>query len=126
MNKLVASLLLVLLGTLIMCLMICMQRLPSPPIGEYHYSILLRSNFTWKAILLYTIAGFTIGYYFQSNCFLVGICLIGIFPITSIIESTIYPGSHNLIPFEFAVFFVYSLPSTFAALAGKWLHKKYN
>lgn len=126
MNKLVSSLLVALLGTLIICIMIYMQGLPTPPIGEYHYSILLRTNFTWIAILFYTIAGFTIGYYYQLNCFLTGISLIGIFPITSIIESTIYPGSHNLIPFEFAVFFVYGLPSTLAAFVGRWLHKKYS
>ena len=99
------------------------QHIPAPPTGEYYYSKLLRLNFTWIAVLLYSITGFAIGYFLQINYFLVGLCLTGIFPITSIIESIIYPGSHNLIPFEFAVFFVYSLPSIIAALAGKWLHK---
>ena len=125
-SKILASFFLILLGALIMFILQYFQNTHAPPSGEYYYSKLLRLNFTCIAILLYTITGFTIGYFFQINYFLVGLCLTGIFPITSIIESTIYPGSHNLIPFEFAVFFVYSLPSTFAALTGKWLHKKYN
>ena len=102
------------------------QNIPTPPSGEYYYSKLLRLNFTWIAILLYSIAGFTIGYLFQINCFQVGLSLIGIFPITSIIESIIYPGSHNLIPFEFAVFFVYGLPAIIAAFIGINIYKKLN
>ena len=123
-SKILASFFLILLGALIMFILQYFQNTPAPPSGEYYYSKLLRLNFTCIAILLYTITGFTIGYYFQLNCFIVGISLIGIFPITSIIESTIYPGSHNLIPFEFAVFFVYGLPAIIAAFAGKWLFEK--
>ena len=126
MKIIITSFSLILLGTLILFLLISIQGIAVPTTGEYHYSQLLRMNFTWIAIVTYTITGFTVGYFFQLNCFLIGLSLIGIFPITSLIESTIYPGSHNLIPFEFFVFFIYSLPATIAAFAGRWLYQNTN
>ena len=126
MHKLIAALLLILFGILIITSLIYFQGISVPPPGEYHYSTLIRLNFSRLAIIIYSITGFTIGYFFQLNCFLVGLSLIGIFPITSIIESTIYPGSHNLIPFEFAVFFAYGIPAIITAFIGKRVYLKLN
>jgi hypothetical protein len=122
-SKLVSTGLIVFLGALIMVAVIFMQGKPFPGPGEYHYSQLLRSNFTWVAICSYLVAGVALGYRFQYNAFRVGISLIGIFPITSVIEATFYPGSHNLIPFEFLVYFLYALPAVAGAFAGTWLFK---
>jgi Na+-driven multidrug efflux pump len=42
------------------------------------------------------------------------------------IEATIYRGSHNLIPFEFAIFFAYGLPAIIAEFVGKKVYQKLN
>lgn len=126
MHKLISAMLLILLGTLIMISLLYFQGIPSPTPGEYYYSLQLRQNFTWIAIVIYSITGFIVGYFLELNCFLIGLCLISIFPITSMIEATIYRGSHNLIPFEFAVFFAYGLPAIIAAFVGKKVYQKLN
>lgn len=124
MSKLVSSLLIILLGALIMSALIFLQGKPIPEPGEYKYSLMLRSNFTWVAILVQVIAGFLLGYWLTYNPFFIGICLLFIFPFTAILESIYYRGSHNLIPFEFVVYFLYSLPATSAAFLGKFLAKR--
>jgi hypothetical protein len=123
-SKLISSLLIILLGVFIMAALIFLQGKPVPAPGEYHYSYMLRGNFTWIAILIHVIAGFALGYRFQFNPFRVGICLIGIFPLTAVIEATYYKGSHNLIPFEFLMHFLYALPAVGAAFAGTGLFKR--
>lgn len=124
MSRLTTLLLIGLLGALIMAALILMQGIPSPAPGEYKYSQMLRNNFTWIALVAHLLAGFVLGYRYQVNPLLVGICLISIFPITAILESTYYRGSHNLIPFEFIVYFIYSLPAASAAFIGKWLNER--
>ena len=126
MYKLISAILLILFGSLIMISLLYFQGIPTPPPGEYHYSMLLRQNFTLAAIVIYSIAGFILGYFLELNCFLIGLSLISIFPITSMVEATIYRGSHNLIPFEFAVFFAYGLPATIAAFIGKKINTTLN
>jgi hypothetical protein len=123
-SKLISTALIVLLGALIMAVMIFLQGKPFPDPGEYHYSGLLRRNFTGMAVFFFVVAGFALGYRFKYNPFHVGISLIGIFPITAIIEATYYPGSHNLIPFEFIIYFLYATPAVIAAFLGKWLFKR--
>src|SRR4051812_10780460 len=78
--------------------------------GEYHYSTILRSNYGVFANVLFGAAGFFAGYLFGKNPWLIGICLWLVYPITALIEATVYRGSHNLIPFELAMFFLMSLP----------------
>ena len=122
--KLISTLLIVLLGAMIMVALICLQGKPFPDPGEYHYSRLLRSNFTGMAVGFYVVAAFALGIRFRYNPFRVGISLIGIFPITAVVEATYYRGSHNLIPFEFFIYFLYALPAVMAAFAGNWLFKR--
>jgi hypothetical protein len=39
------------------------------------------------------------------------------------VEGTVHRGSHNLLPLELIVVFIFSLPSVIAALLGRLLHK---
>lgn len=89
---------------------------------EYHYSELLRGNYlTIPGMTIFFIVGFCIGYFWKLNPWLAAFCLFFIFPLTSLIEATIYQGSHNLIPFEFIIFFCYSLPSVIAVYLGRYV-----
>ena len=106
-----------------MAALIFLQGKPIPEPGEYKYSLMLRTNFTWIALLVQVISGFILGYRHNLNPFLVGVSLISVFPLTAIMESIYYRGSHNWIPVEFVIYFLYSLPATSAAFIGKYLAK---
>jgi hypothetical protein len=80
--------------------------IPSEGNGEYYYSYFFRLNFTLIARIIFFIIGLGAGYFFKLNPWLAGTCLILIFPATSLLEATIYKGSHNLLGFEF-VFLVH-------------------
>lgn len=111
-------------GPIILFLISLIQRVPSPETGEYNISLFLRNNYTFLAATLFFITGFSAGYFFKANPWLIGLCLIMAFPLTSILEAIIYKGSHNLIPFEFLVFIVFALPSVAAAYIGLYLNKQ--
>ena len=96
----------------------------TPVAGEYHYSELLRSNYlTIPGVTIFFIAGFGVGYFWNLNPWVSGLCLFIIFPLTSIIEGIAYKGSHNLIPFELIIFFLFALPSVIAVYIGKSFFK---
>ncbi|MEQ1625241.1 MAG: hypothetical protein ABL870_11150 [Sediminibacterium sp.] len=120
-GKLIQYLFLVFVGFLLILLVSIILETPATPQGEYHYSSFLRNNYGITATILYLIAGLAVGYLMELKPWLAGICLILIFPLTSLYEATIYRGSHNLIPFEFLIFFLYALPSLSGAYLGKWL-----
>jgi hypothetical protein len=119
-GKLIPYFFLVFVGFLLILLVSIILETPSTPKGEYHYSSFLSNNYGITAGILYFIAGLAVGYLMELKPWLVGICLILIFPLTSLYEGTIYRGSHNLIPFEFLLFLLYSLPSMVGAYLGKW------
>jgi hypothetical protein len=96
---------LVVIGLVIILLCSLMQHVPAPRRGEGYYTFFLMNNFTVLPKALFVIIGFVAGYVYRLTPWLVGICLIFIFPLTSIIEAIVYKGSHNLIPFEFASHF---------------------
>ena len=124
MRKIIPTLLMIILGAAIMFVLSLLQGKPNPPAGEYHYSNILRENHTWIAITVQSIVGLALGYFYRFNPFRIGLSLIAIFPITALIEATIYRGSHNLIPFELIIHFGYGLPAVAAGFAGKLLSKK--
>ena len=101
------------------------QQVPPSPAGEYHYSRFLSNNFTFLAKTVYVLAGFAAGYYCSSiHPLLIGLLLFFIFPFVIMVEGTVYRGSHNLLPLELIVVFIFSLPSVIAALLGRLLHKQ--
>jgi hypothetical protein len=101
------------------------QQTQPAPKGEYHFSMFLRNNLTVLAWIVYAIAGFAGGYFLRTiHPVWIGVLLFLIFPLVSIIEGIVYRGSHNLLPAEFIMHFVYSLPSALAAFAGRLLSRK--
>jgi hypothetical protein len=94
--------------------------------GEYHYSHFLMKNYlTIPTATIFFLVSIAIGYYWRLNPWLSGLCFFFIFPLTSIIEETVYVGSHNLIPFEFIGFFIFSLPAVVGVYLGRLLFNKY-
>ena len=105
------------LGIIIFCSLF--QHVP-PVQGEYHYSNFVDKNYlTIPAVTIFFIVSIAVGYYWRLNPWLSGLCLFFIFPLTSIIEGIVYSGSHNLIPFEFIGFFIFSLPSVIGVYIGR-------
>jgi hypothetical protein len=93
--------------------------------GEYRYSDFIQTSYyTLPAIAGFFITGYVAGYYWNLNPWLSGLCLFFIFPLTAIIEGTVYPGSHSLIPFEFVFFFGFSIPSILAVYWGRHTFKQ--
>jgi hypothetical protein len=99
------------------------QQTAIPQPGEYYYSNFLRNNYSYISGSLLFLTGLISGYYFKSNPWVTGISLIAIFPITAIYEATIYRGSHNLIPLELAVHFLFALPAVIGAYLGRYFKK---
>src|SRR5512133_3873959 len=87
------------IGILILLFCSTIQPAAAPNKGEYHYSSFIIHNFTYLSNVIFIFTGFFAGYFFRLNPWLSGICLFLIFPLTAMIEGTVYRGSHNLIPF---------------------------
>jgi hypothetical protein len=111
-------------GLIVILLCSLIQHVAAPMKGEYYYSTFFRNNYTIIAKALFIIIGFIAGYFYKLDPWLAGICLIAIFPLTSIIEGVVYSGSHNLIPIEFAFHFWLALPSIIAAFIGRFIFRQ--
>ncbi len=110
------------LGIIVCCSLF--QHIATVP-GEYHYSLFLGKNYlTIPAATIFFIVSIAIGYYWRLNPWLSGFCLFFILPLTSIVEASVYTGSHNLIPIEFISFFIFSLPSVIGVYIGKITFKQ--
>lgn len=118
------SILLIFTGILIIFICRMIQHVNPPQAGEYYYSSILKDNYTVLSACVFFVVGFLIGYYFKLNPWFVGTSLILIFPIVSFYEATIYRGSHNLIPFELIIYFLFSLPAIAGVYLGKFIEEK--
>ena len=96
------------------------------PEGEYHVSEFLKNSLIIPAWILFFVTGFLSGYFLRLNPWLSGILLFLVFPLVACYEATVYKGSHNLIPFELIIYFVYSLPSILAVYLGKYIYSRRN
>ncbi len=111
-------------GTAIILLVSKVQPHTTPDPGEYYYSNTLRTGYTvWTAIIFF-VAGIIVGVISKLNPWLAGLSLIFIFPLVTLYEGTIYRGSHNLLPFELVIFFVFALPCVIGVYAGKFIRNK--
>ncbi|RZJ31629.1 MAG: hypothetical protein EOO48_01545 [Flavobacterium sp.] len=110
---------LTIIGFLIIIIGSRIQQTGSTKTGEYYYSSFLNNNYTVFTGSLFCVAGILTGYFFKLNPWLAGLALILIFPLVSFYEATVYRGSHNLIPFELVMYFLYSLPAIVGAYLGK-------
>jgi hypothetical protein len=111
-------------GVLILVICSLIQPTAAPKAGEYYYSSFFRNNYTLLSNIIFVITAFVIGYYTDLNPFVSGLCLFLVFPITSMVEGTIYKGSHNLIPFEFVMHLIMALPTILAGYVGKLAGKR--
>lgn len=109
------------IGVLILVIHSIIQPSNIPLPGEYFCSNILRSNYSYISGTMFFLAGVVSGYFFKSNPWITGLSLISIFPITALYEATIYRGSHNLIPFELAVHFAFSLPAVLGTYLGRYI-----
>ncbi|MDQ6813243.1 MAG: hypothetical protein M3040_05880 [Bacteroidota bacterium] len=123
-SKGIKYLLLSITGLIIILFCSLVQHVPAPIKGEYYYSSFFGNNYTLLAKALFVITGFVAGYVYNLTPWLAGICLILIFPLTSIIEGFVYTGSHNLLPIEFAFYFWRALPSIIAAFIGRFSYRQ--
>ena len=112
---------LVFVGILLLILCSTIQHTAVRPPGEYYYSAFFRNNYTVPGALLFLMAGLLTGYFFKLNPWLSGLSLILIFPLVSFYEAIIYRGSHNLIPFELIIYFLFSLPGVLGVYLGKFI-----
>jgi hypothetical protein len=97
--------------------------LPEPAPGQYYYSKLAAGNYTWVSAALFLIAAIAIKHFNDGNPFAIGFGMVLIFPLISIAEATVYRGSHNLIPFEFAMHMLWALPSLTGAFGYQLVRK---
>jgi hypothetical protein len=116
--------LLIFIGALLILLCSTFQNFELPKAGQYYYSSFLRNNYTVFCAIIFLLVGVIIGYYFKLNPWYSGLFLTLIFPLTVLYEASIYRGSHNLLPFELVIYFIFSLPAIFGVYVGKFIFKE--
>ncbi len=122
--KIFRSIIFCLVGLLLLIIFSRFQQVDPPKPGEYYYSSFLNNNYTFLFGVVLFLVGLLIGYLLRYNPWLAGLSLILIYPVTSLYEATVFKGSHNLIPFEFFVFFAYSLPAVLGVYLGKYIFRR--
>jgi uncharacterized membrane protein YphA (DoxX/SURF4 family) len=71
-------------------------------------------------------AGILIGFFLKLNPWLAGIALIAALPLASFYEASVYKGSHNLIPFELIIYFLFSVPAITGVYIGRYFSLRRN
>jgi hypothetical protein len=115
---------LVFAGLFIIILSSTMQQAAPLQSGEYFYSGFLRNNYTVVTVCMFFVVGLSVGYYLQLNPWFSGLSMILVFPLVSLYEATVYRGSHNLLPLEFVVHFLYALPAILGVYLGRYFNAK--
>jgi len=75
-------------------------------------------------ILLFCL-GFMLGLAGSRIWFILGLLTIFIFPINAVYEMNIDPSSHNLWPFEFFIYILFTVPALIGAFFGSKKSRKY-
>ena len=96
-------------------------RPPVPMAGEYFLSNILIANYGFLTAGLYLLFGYFAGRFTRVRPVLAALAMVVLFPAVSCYEGERYPGSHNLIPFEFVGHFLMALPAWGGALLGRSL-----
>ncbi len=92
----------------------------APDPGEYFLTEYLRAVTGPVSIGLALLLAAALGYLCQIPGPAVGLAMVAIFPLVIAYETTAFPGSHNLVPFELAVVVLMSIPLMLAAAGGCW------
>jgi hypothetical protein len=124
MRNLFTYIILIIAGLLLILLCSIMQKVAPSQYPEYYYSLFLARNYTVLTAVIFFMAGLLIGYYFRLNPWLSGMCLILIIPIASFYEIAVDLSSHNLLPFELIIYFVFALPPTIGVYLGRFVFER--
>ena len=94
------------------------------PKEQQDFSHYLNYNFTKPVGTAFFIVAIVLGYFLKVNPLIAGLCMFSVFPLTSLIEIMIDGTSHNLLPFEIAMYIVYALPSIFGLYLGRLIAQR--
>jgi hypothetical protein len=72
----------------------------------------------WSVIFL-IVAGFILGVFGRVHPLLVGLATIPFFPMMSVADVIVDSTSHNLLPFEWAIYVFLTVPGILGAFAGR-------
>lgn len=97
---------------------------PLPEPGEYFLTQLAWGQIGAVSITLAMAAAFAFGFFTKAHPLQVAGAMIAVFPLISIYEAMRFRGSHNLIPFEFAIFALGAIPLALAAWSGRMLVRR--
>ena len=117
-SLLLQAVLAVFVGVALILLAIQINGFAFPEVGEYYYSKIVRNNYTKPMMLVYLVAGVVLGYVLQLKPWLTGILLVSYFFFITAYEATVYRGSHNLLPFELAMYLFFAIPPVGGAYIG--------
>lgn len=70
-------------------------------------------------MILLALSGLIIGFSAKRRCVFLGLSSVLVFPTVAIYEMLIDSSSHNLWPFEFIIYFAFSIPAIIGACIGK-------
>jgi hypothetical protein len=106
-------------------MMISFLTAAKPPAGwELYYSRIFYNGYNMMTAILFLLTGITVGLKTRLSPWLTGIALISVLPVLAIIESLVFRGSHNLIPFELIMYFLWSLPAIAGVYVGRLMYNK--
>jgi hypothetical protein len=117
-SVLLQAVLTVFVGIALILLAVQINGFAFPEEGEYYYSKIVRNNYTKPMMLVYLVAGAVLGYVLQLKPWLIGILLVSYFFLITAYEATVYRGSHNLLPFELAMYLFFAIPPVGGAYIG--------
>ena len=75
------------------------------------------------SVVFIVLVGLWAGAVFRSPAWLLGFSTMAVFPVWSLLDA-LMGGSHNLLPFEWAIYFAISLFGVFGALLGRFMQKR--
>lgn len=99
------------------------QNVEAAALGEYYYSKLLRTNYTYITGSLFLITGFVVGFLCKIIPLMVGLSMISVFLLATFYEMTVFKGSHNLLPFELMIYCLFALPPIVGTYLGLYFKK---
>ena len=76
------------------------------------------------SVVLVALVGLAAGGLLKSPAWLLGFSTMAVFPLWSLLDA-LMGGSHNLMPFEWAIYFGISLMGLVGALLGRFVQKRF-
>ena len=125
MRNLFWYLLLAALGTGIMFMISMLFKPPLPEHGGTDYYMEnFRNGYNLVTAILFFLTGVAAGLYTRLNPWWTGLSLVLVLPVLAIIESIIFHGSHNLIPFELVMYMIFAFPAIVGVYIGRVIYNR--